>query len=141
MKKVFLILLFVLAVFADCEAAVPETFVQAEIVAAHRAKDFGDEMFYLYKTDETLYIVMHGQENGTMMDGISVKSAVRKVLKESREKLAGNPFGKVFIICCYSKAHDGYFDKDGGYEVAFLVDSSKELKVHLTNHGFSYVEE
>lgn len=142
MKK-WLFVLFMFAVWplniAEGKNISEQIIVEAEIVTAHRAKDFGDEMYYLYRNGETLYIVIHGQEDGRVMDGISAKSAVHKILRENEKKLE-EPYSKILIVCCYSNAHQDFFSREWNAQVEFLADSDKELIVHLQNTQFSFSE-
>lgn len=113
--------------------------IEADIITAHRASEYGSQMYYISQKNNILYIVMHGSEDGLVMDGISIREAIWKILRDNKKKLT-NPFAEIQIICCYSNKHKGYFDKKRNMKVSFLANSEKKLKVNIKNHQISFEE-
>lgn len=144
MKKIISVLFFVFFAAFNCAAGAraisPEINIEADIVSYHSAKEYGADMYYLSRKEDHLYMVMHGWRDGTVMDGISVKNAVNEILEENREKLAGTPFNKITIVCCYPGAHSGYINQKHGFSVSFVSKSQKELRVHITDKRISFCE-
>lgn len=113
--------------------------IEADIITAHRASEYGSQMYYISQKNNILYIVMHGSEDGLVMDGISIREAIWKILRDNKKKLT-NPFAEINVICCYSNQHKGYFDKKRNLKVNFLANSDKKLKVNIKNHQISFEE-
>ena len=81
---------------------------------------------------------MHGLEDGTVMNGISVKTALNNILKSNKDKLGY--FSTIKVVCCFSNKHKNFFSKTWNANVEFIANSDKKLIVYAGKRGFKYAE-
>lgn len=91
----------------------------------------GEDMYCIYYKQETmvLYVIFHGEENGTCYGGYtSVCSAVDKLVKKT--KLKGLNIEKVIVVCCYpSLQNNEMYCKSLCCKVEMITEYDKELYV------------
>lgn len=127
-------------VTVSCQEIGEKTSIPAQLIEKHPEVQYGSEMYYLYKDPDnpTIYIVMHGLDNRLVMNGISVKSALNKILKKNKDKLGY--FSTIKVVCCFSNKHKNFFSKTWNADVEFIANSDKKLIVHAGTRGFKFSE-
>ena len=140
-KRIILICLIILSLANISFAKTPFVSVEAELLTRHSDIQYGNNMYYLYHKDATVYIIMHGLENGKVMDGITVEKALNKILNKNKKKLEGKPINNIIIVCCFPKHHAGFYSDKWQANVTFVMPNcDKELVVYAGNRGFRYSE-
>ena len=82
---------------------------------------------------------MHGLADGTVMNKVSVKTALNHVLTPNKNKL-GN-FSTIKVVCCFPNRHKKFFSKTWNANVEFISDADSKIVVHAGKQGFRYADD
>lgn len=149
-KKVFstiIVFSFIFFFYNNCFAQEYNGYVKGELVSVKselvtKFKDngYGSNFYFMYYNADTkiVSLVMHGLENGNVMDDISPKTAVNSIMQKNKDKI--QEVKKIDIYCCYSKQHKNFYSKKWQCDVNFPVNSSEKLIVYSGKSLFKYGE-
>lgn len=127
LKRIFTIILIIISL---CNFAEASTRIEATGIK-RCGNTQNEDMFFIYESSDTTYIIMHGGKDGSTYTGYSsIDKSVEKIFQRAEYQTNKN----IVVVCCYM----GYQKETENAKL--FSDSKKQLKIKCNKSYFEFEE-